>query len=375
MPDTITGIPISELESSIRKVMGSAVPGLSILVVKPDGVQWARAFGLADLTTRSPTSAQTVYMWFSMTKLVTATCILQLVERGRVTLDDPVASYYAPFCRLRPAHWAQAVTVRHLLNHTSGLANPIPITWIHKPGQTPPEPATFLNRILTKHVNLRSQPGSTAHYSNLNYLVLGRIIAAVAGQSYQDYVRASVLDPLGMSRTDFVFTDAMGARAATAYQKRWSVMTPLLRLALPRWVFGRSADGFVALNRFYLNGAAYGGLIGSAEDAAVFLRAHLNGGEVDGRRILSPQSVALMQTVTAHGPRLDVGLGWLRRAGRRNSGDFWEHLGGGGGYFNVMRIYPRLSLGVVIMGNSTSYDHNAILDLIADRWYPRNDRA
>jgi CubicO group peptidase (beta-lactamase class C family) len=139
---------------------------------------------------------------------------------------------------------------------------------------------------------------------------------------------------------------------------------------LPRWVFGKRSDGFVALNRFYLNGAAYGGLIGSAEDAAVFLQSHLNGGAVDGKRILSPESVRMMQTITARSPRLAVGLGWFRRKERRNSEHFVEHLGGGGGYFNVMRIYPEKAIGVVMMGNSTSYDHNAILNALADCFWP-----
>jgi CubicO group peptidase (beta-lactamase class C family) len=361
-----------DLGASIRNIMGNAVPGLSIVVVKPDGVRWAAAFGLANIATRSPTGEHTVYLWFSMTKLVTATCVLQLAESGRVGLDDPVLKHYAPFSRLRPSHWMTSVTVRHLLNHTSGLANPIPVTWIHKPCDPGPNPDAFLSDVLTKHAKLRSQPGSIVSYSNLNYLVLGRIIESAAGKSYEDYVRQSVLAPLGMSRTDFVYSPEMSQLAATAYQKQWSFMTPLFRLMLPRWVFGSRANGFVALNRFYLNGAAYGGLIGSAEDASVFLRAHLNGGAVEGQRILSPQSVALMRTITAHGPRLDMGLGWFRQKDRRSSNDFVEHLGGGAGYFNVMRLYERSSVGVVMMGNSTSYDHHAILDLIADRWCKQN---
>jgi hypothetical protein len=75
-----------------------------------------------------------------------------------------------------------------------------------------------------------------------------------------------------------------------------------------------------------------------------------------------------MQTIAAHGPRLAVALGWLRRNDIRNTDRFLEHLAGGGGYFNVMRLYPAASVGVVMMGNSTSYDHNEILEVIADHW-------
>jgi CubicO group peptidase (beta-lactamase class C family) len=149
--------------------------------------------------------------------------------------------------------------------------------------------------------------------------------------------------------------------------------TFLFRIVLPRWVFGGRADGFVALNRFYLNGAAYGGLIGSVEDAAIFLRAHLNGGAVEGQRNLSPESVALMQTIAAQGPRLAVGLGWCKPNEMRDTGSFMEHLGGGGGYFNVMRLYPRSSIGIVVMGNSTAYDYRAILAAIEDHWCRESD--
>jgi len=345
--------------------MRSAVPGLSIVVVRPEGVDWARAFGLADIASRTPATEHTVYMWFSLTKLVTATCVLQLSERGQVSLDDPVAEHYEPFRILRPRRWMESVTVRHLLSHTSGLANPIPITWIHRPDRIGPPPREFLGTLLAKHSKLSAEPGSALRYSNLNYLTLGELIAQVSRQDYKDYVRQHILAPLRMRRTGFAMSAGMTQLAATGYQKCWTWMTPALRFLLPGWVFGDPVDGFVALNRFYLNGAAYGGLIGPAEEAAMFLRAHLNGGQVEGGRILTADSVALMQSVTAHGPALDVGLGWLRPHGR-NSDEYLEHLGGGGGYFNVMRVYQRPAVGVVLMGNSTSYDHNAILKSIVD---------
>jgi CubicO group peptidase (beta-lactamase class C family) len=154
-----------KLEATIGKAMQNAVPGLTIFVVKPDGVRWSKAFGLADIVTRSPASEQTVYMWFSMTKLVTATCVLQLAESRQIDLDDPVVHHYAPFQLLRPFKWMESVTVRNLLNHTSGLSNPIPITWIRQLDQPAPDPDAFLINLLTKRSKLRFEPGSTASYS------------------------------------------------------------------------------------------------------------------------------------------------------------------------------------------------------------------
>ena len=116
------------------------VPGLSFAVVGPEGLRSAGGMGLADLAARIPATTQTVYPWYSMTKLVTATAILQLAERGAIGLDDRVGRYFPQFRDLRPASWAASATIRHLLNHSAGLANPLPLRWVHRADE--PGPAT-----------------------------------------------------------------------------------------------------------------------------------------------------------------------------------------------------------------------------------------
>ena len=358
---------IGALETAIARRMHGRVPGLSVAVVGPDGVRWTKGFGLADLDSRAPALPDTAYLWFSMTKIVTATAVLQLCERGLLDLDGPAAHYYAPLASLLPQADAARVTVRHLLSHASGLANPIPVRWIHLADEPPPDPGAFLAGLLAKHRRLRARPGTRASYSNLGYLVLGQIVASTSGRSYEDYVRDNILEPAGMTRTDFRHTPAMLSNAATGYQRRWSVMTPLLRLMVPRGVFGKTGPRFVPFNRFYLNGSAYGGLVGTVEDAARFLRAHLAGGRLNGWTMLSNETTALMQTIASFGGPLDVGLGWFRRASARaRDRHFVEHLGGGGGFFNVMRLYPQASLGIVLMGNATDYDLDGITGAVAD---------
>ena len=138
-------------------------------------------------------------------------------------------------------------------------------------------------------------------------------------------------------------------------------MAPLLRVMLPKGILGENHGRFVGFDRFYVDGPAYGGLLGSASDAGRFLAAHLNDGELNGVRLLSPESVRTMQTIQASGRKLDVGLGWYRRrSGRATGEDHLEHLGGGGGFWNMMRIYPKRRLGVLAMGNVTSYDHQQV---------------
>ena len=130
---------------------------------------------------------------------------------------------------------------------------------------------------------------------------------------------------------------------------------------LPAGITGESHGRFLAFRPFCVDGAAYGGLIGSVRDAARFMSAHLSHGRANGVQILSRESVEQMQTITATGRKRDIGLGWFRQHSDRKSDErYLEHLGGGGGFFNMMRIYPDRGLGVTVMGNATSYDHQSV---------------
>jgi CubicO group peptidase (beta-lactamase class C family) len=354
---------VEALEALLEeKVRAEGVPGLSVAVVRGSHIAWQRGFGLADLATSTPATSRTGYLWFSMTKIATATAVVRLATEGRIDLDSPADEYYRGF---KVVSQPTPVTLRHLLGHRSGLANPIPIRWVYPATGPVPDRRAFVERLLGKHRKLKSAPGERASYSNLGYLVLGEVISEVCGTRYEEYVREEILSPLGIEHTGFAYPDQAGDGAATGYQPLWKPLTPLFRAALPRGIVGPRQGRYVAFNPFYVRGPAYGGLVGSVEEAARFVMLHLNGGEVDGTRLLSAESVAEMQRVTPGGGKRDFGLGWFRsREARHKRPAFVEHLGGGAGFWNVMRIYPKESLGVVIMGNTTGYDHESILEAI-----------
>ncbi|MGH3146429.1 MAG: serine hydrolase domain-containing protein, partial [Rubrobacter sp.] len=180
---------------------------------------------------------------------------------------------------------------------------------------------------------------------------------------FEEYVREEILSPLGMDSRGFTYIAREGA--ATGHQPLWRPLTPLFRAVLPEGIVGSRQGRCVTFDPFYVRGPAYGGLVGGVAEAARFVLLHLNGGQANGTRLLSPESVAEMQRVTPRGGKRDFGLGWFRphEAGERHPA-FVEHLGGGAGFWNVMRIYPEESLGVVMMGNATSYDHESLLDAI-----------
>ncbi|MGN6167020.1 MAG: serine hydrolase domain-containing protein [Solirubrobacteraceae bacterium] len=340
-------------------------PGVSVAVLGEAENGWSDGFGLADIEKQRSASGETVYPWFSMTKLVTATAVVRLSERGELGLDDPVGGYVSGF----PSDdRGRRVSVRHLLSHSAGLANPIPVGWV-RPAEAPAmDLHEFTGRVLAKHSRLRSEPGARASYSNLGFLVLGEVIEAASGLSYTDYVRSNILDPLQMSSTDFVYREGMTSRAATGYHPRYNAATPLLRWRVPSGIFDHRVGRLWAFSRFCVQGAPYGGLIGSVEDAAKFVRLHLGAREHPFPSVLSKQGVAAMQQPTAPGRKLDVALGWFyRHADAGGHARYWEHLGGGAGFFNTMRVYPKLGFGLVAMGNLTSWDYRRLARVIAEQ--------
>ena len=150
-------------------------------------------------------------------------------------------------------------------------------------------------------------------------------------------------------------------------------MVPVLSSLLPPGVLGPRSGGTVTLRRFELDGAAYGGLIGTVTDAARLLAVFTNGGTVGSTSVLRRESVEAMTAITTKGRPYDVGLGWLRPHG--DPPDSVEHFGGGIGYFNVLRVNLAAGCGAVVMSNTTKHWDIAGFADSADRRRPVDDAA
>jgi CubicO group peptidase (beta-lactamase class C family) len=342
------------LDDAARAACGTTTPGVCVAVVHRDREPVISGAGVADVATGRPLTPETPSLWFSMTKIVTATAAVQLAERGVLSLDTPVRAVLPAFPEPRTSAPA---TVRHLLSHTAGLANPLPLRWVHPAREQGPDPEHFAAALLRKHGHLRGRPGDRAAYSNLGYIALGSVIARAAGQPFESYVRAEILDPLGMTRTGFRHDSAV----ATGHHPLLHPLTPVVRAVLPSGIVAGRSGRWLRFAPFEVDGAPYGGMIGPATDAARFLAMHVRDGEYGGVRILSASAARSMRDLTVHGRRLSVGLGWFRR--RRDPAStepYVEHLGGGAGYWNTMRVYPRRGVGVLTMGNATKHDHHGL---------------
>ena len=354
------GTPPNGARTAVMTMVRKAgISGLSVAVVSRDRVLLAGGYGLADRAAARSATATTAYLWFSMTKVVTATAALRLADEGRLDLAAP-AGEYVDYLRV-PGRVQPSV--RELLCHTAGLGNPLPIRWAHAAADEGPDPEALLRRVMERRHAYRYPVGESARYSNVGYLALGQVIAGAAGMPFEAYVQQSVLRPVGMNDTGFAYSTTTADRA-TGYVKTPRVVDPALCAVLPPGVVGNRHGSYRALNPFYVDGPAYGGLVGNVMDAGRFLRMHLGDGEIDGNRILDPQTARQMRSIVHPGKPFDHGTGWFRRPG--STGDWVEHYGTGVGFWNVIRLYPDRGIGVAIMANSTSaYDFEPLFDVLA----------
>jgi CubicO group peptidase (beta-lactamase class C family) len=338
------------------------VPGLSLAVTDAERLLFAEGFGHADLAARRPVTPATRFLWFSMSKIATATAAMVLVDAGQLDLDAPVDSVVPDF---RPRQGARPV-IRQLLTHTSGAGNPVPLRWILPADSSSDDARAAAASILARHGRPRRPPGGPARYSNIGFLVLAQVIERASGQRFEDFVRRAVLEPAGMFATGYAVP--ADRDLATGYVRLPRPFGPLLRAIVPAALVGERHGDQVALRPFRVAGAGYGGLIGPASDAARLLRLHLADGEIDGNRVLAAETARSMRAIFTAGTPFDLGLGWFRPAADRGAiPAFVEHWGTGGGFWNAMRLYPDLSLGIVVMANTTRpYDHSTLMGTVVE---------
>ena len=276
------------IDDSLRAAVERGdVPGAVALITDRERVLYRGAFGVADVSTGRPMTPDTLFRIASMTKPITSLALMQLVEQGRLGLDDPAERYLPELarlkvvesfdaatraCKLRPP--SRPPTVRHFLTHTSGLAYPFTSEiWRDfepRAGETFPFGGPLL-----------FDPGERWHYSTSTDVV-GRLVEVLSGETLEDYFRAHVFAPLGMDDTSYNVPEAKGARLAAQQQRGGKRMDGAVELQNPQAGLTIAAP---------IGG---GGLASTADDYGRFMRMWLNAGELDGARVLKAETVALM---------------------------------------------------------------------------------
>jgi CubicO group peptidase (beta-lactamase class C family) len=280
-----------------------------------------------------------------------------------IDLDTPVSEYLEYF----PAEYP--ITVRHLLTHSSGLPEPTDYLMVNLrlKGQPLPDFDALDREFYEGSPTLMFEPGSQSAYSNPNMVTLGQVVAAVSKQSYIEYVQEHILNPLGMTNTDFTysndFMETNSATPAVTIAER-EALIPLMDEARGLGdgadFFRETDENYAWMNLYLVGESAGGGLMGPATDMILFAQMILNEGELNGVRILDAESVTLFQEVqmSSSGEPLGIGLAW--HFGGDTEHPYIEHDGGGAGIQAKLRIYMKDEFAMVFMANSAGYDRNEL---------------
>lgn len=319
------------------------IPGLAAGIVRAGRLVHVATVGLADIEAARPVASGTVFRIASMTKNMTALAILALRDAGRLALDAPLSQYVPQFAAVAPATSdSPPVSLRHLLTHTAGFVTDDP--WGDRVlGMTPAE----LDALIATGKLFARPPGLAFEYSNLGFALLGRVLTNVSGEPYQSFIRRTILNPLGMTRTTFDAPDAARGDYAWGY-----------RLDDGKWSRERiEPDGEVG---------AMGGLATSVPDYARYVAFLLDAWPARDApdpgpvRRASVRELALWQSPpfppgTIDGqpaPPSAYGYGIVHSVDPR-LGRCLHHSGGLPGYGSHVLLLPDRGWGVMAFGNRT----------------------
>ncbi len=277
---------LAEVEFAITNAIAeNRLPG-AVLWIERNGRVHSKAYGRRALTPQvEPMTEDTIFDAASLTKVLAGTpAVMLLVERGQIDLEAPARRYLPEF----KGDGKEAITIRQLLTHTSGLRPGI--------GRNPPWKGADAAIRLACAQKLQSPPGAVFRYSDINFFLLGEIVQRVSGRKLEDFCAREIYQPLQMTNTGYLptrekFQRLAPTEPADGVMLRGTVHDPTARLM-----------GGVA---------GHAGLFTTAADIARYARMLLNGGELDGARILKPETIALMTAV--HTPKNLLarrGLGW-----------------------------------------------------------------
>ena len=306
-------------------------PGMAFVLVEQGEIVYTRGYGTADSGARA-VEPQTPFLLGSVTKPITALAVLQLVEAGKINLDEPIQTYLPWFVTAEP-FYSDRITVRHLLTQTSGFST---LTGQKQMADFDDSAAALENHVRSlMGETLSWGPGGAYQYSNANFTLLGLIIQTVSGQSYEEYVQQHIFAPLEMTHS---FTDQAAAEQAGLAEG-------------VRFWFKQPVPARLPFNRGDLP-AAY--LISSAADMGNFILAMLNDGVYKDRTILSAAGLAQMQAPAASiREGLGYGLGWFV-ADRQDGTRLVYHNGDLANYHAEIWLCPAENWGFALLMNANS---------------------
>ncbi len=324
--DTFTG----KLDKRITSVMDTYnIPGTSIALIKDRNLVWSNAYGYADIKQNKKMSTNAIYRAESISKSVTTWGVMKLVERGLISLDDPVRQYLNNWSLPESEYNLNDVTIRRLLSNSAG----IPLGTLGEE-YSPSSEKPSLKQYLSKEVLITYEPGSNFEYSNPGFNLLELLVEEVTSRDFNDYMMDEVLLPLGMHNSSFDWDEDWSSRVPVGYDLQGN--------SVPPYVYSCKASG---------------GLFSTVEDIARFAIAEIAPGNNGQPNVLNGESIQTMQKTQINVSGFfgfvadSYGFGHFIETLPEGKKAVW-HGGQGHGWMTHFHIIPETGDGIVILTNS-----------------------
>jgi CubicO group peptidase (beta-lactamase class C family) len=321
-----------------RQQSKHGITGASVAIVKDGEVVHCKGYGLANIEHSVPATEQTVYQIASVTKPFTAAAVMMLVEEGLIALTDPITDRIADL----PPAW-QAVTIRHLLDHTSGIKSYTSLPDLESRSRRDHSPREVIDLVAGEP--LEFTPGDEFRYNNTGYFLLGMLIEQISGKTYSEFLHERIFQPLGMTQTRLNDLSAI----------------------IPHRAQGYSLKGMEMRNGDYVSPTlpfAAGALVSSVMDLVKWDEA------LHSERVLSKASLDRIWTPATlnDGKTVDYGLGW--QIAEVNGHRLRGHTGGIPGFATRFVCFPDDQLTVIMFSNSDHCDATTFAQGIASQVIP-----
>jgi D-alanyl-D-alanine carboxypeptidase len=351
----------TEADNILNSLVGrNKTPSVQYAYFTKDAIIHSYKAGLADILNKNEVTAATTCNIYSITKTFTALAVLQLAERKLIDIEKPVKNY------LRQFPYSSQITIKQLLSHSAGIPNPIPLSWIHLANENKSfDRNAFFKQIFHTHPRTKNKPNEKFAYSNLGYVLLGQLIENVSGLRYEEYVQKNILTPLHIHSNEMGFTIADTTLQAKGYHKKKSFSYFLLGFFLNKQKFiDRTESKWKSFRYNYVNGASYGGLIGTTNALIKYVQELLKTDSV----LISDtyRKMLFTENYTTDNKPTGMCLSWFK--GEMNGHTYYTHAGGGGGYYCEIRLYPEKETGSVLMFNRTGMTDERFLSKL-DRYF------
>lgn len=381
-PETVgmSGERLAYADSAILKAIDAGdIPGAVLAVVKDGKMAYIKAYGFRSLVPKKEKmTVGTVFDLASCTKPVaTAMSVMKLVERGMIRLNDPVSMYIPEFKNWVSADGKSKATIRikHLLTHTSGLPPYASVSELQK-RYGAVQPDSLMSYIAGMRRDFA--PGTDCQYSCLNFITLQNIVQRLSGMSLRDFARLNVFAPLGMNHTDYIpCKENKKGEWVSASAPVWAdggkgddwrdIVAPTEKQPNGQVLRGIVHDPLARVMNGGVSGNA--GLFSNADDLALLCAAILNGGQLNGMRVLSPSTVRLMTSLAdglekfGRTPGWDMSSDYSSNLGDMLSSSAIGHTGFTG---TMIDIDPENNLAIILLTNSVHPDgHTNVIRLRA----------